>query len=187
MADIRIFVALEMPSAVGQQAAGVAQRLSHLNQMRWVKTEGVHLTLKFLGDVAEECVPEIVSAAQQVALDTGPMMLSTSGVGGFPKLEDARVLWLGIGGDLGKLEALQSKVMQAFSEMGFDPDRRRFFAHVTVGRTRRAPVRVKPEEVGVLNPVHFSVDRLTVMKSELLPGGARYTPLGYGMFGAGGL
>jgi 2'-5' RNA ligase len=184
MADVRIFVALEMPSAVGQQVAGVAQRLSHLNQVRWVNPGGVHLTLKFLGDVAEGRMPEIVSAVQQVASETAPMMLSTADVGGFPKREDACVLWLGVGGDLDKLMALQKKVTQAFSEIGFEPERRRFFAHVTVGRVRRAPVSVTLEEVGLLHPVHFSVDRLTVMKSELLPGGARYTPLGYGIFEA---
>ena len=86
MADVRIFVAIEMPSVVGQQVAGVSQRLSYLKQVRWVKPEGVHLTLKFLGDVAEERVSEIVSAVQQIASDTAPMMLSTTDVGGFPKL-----------------------------------------------------------------------------------------------------
>ncbi|MDP6038295.1 MAG: RNA 2',3'-cyclic phosphodiesterase, partial [Candidatus Latescibacteria bacterium] len=119
-----------------------------------------------------------------IASDTAPMMLSTTDVGGFPKLEDARVLWLGVGGDLEALKALQSKVTQALAEIGFEPDRRRFFAHATVGRARRAPVRVSPEEVGLLHPVHFAVDRLTVMKSELLPDGARYTALGYGTFEA---
>ena len=186
MAGIRTFVALEMPVAVKRQVVSVARHLSHLGQMRWVRSEGVHLTLKFLGDVEENRVADIVSAVQQVASKFQPFALSTAGLGGFPRLERARVLWLGVEGDLERLRILQGRIAQKLEDLGFERERRRFFAHVTVGRARRKPVRVIAENATKWRAVNFSVDRVSVMKSTLRPEGAVYTPLGYGMFEGGG-
>ncbi len=182
MAGIRTFIALEMPVAVKRQVIFVARHLSHLGQMRWVRSEGVHLTLKFLGDVEENRVADIVSAVQQVASKFQPFALSTAGLGGFPRLESARVLWLGVEGDLEQLRILQGRIAQKLEDLGFERERRPFFAHVTVGRARRKPVRAIAENATKWRAVNFSVDRVSVMKSTLRPEGAVYTPLGYGMF-----
>ena len=186
MAGIRTFVALEMPVVVKRQVVFVARHLSHLGQMRWVRSEGVHLTLKFLGDVEENRVADIVSVVQQVASKFQPFALSTAGLGGFPRLERARVLWLGVEGDLGQLRVLQGRIAQKLEDLGFERERRPFFAHVTVGRARRKPVRVTAVNVKTWRAINFSVDRVSVMKSTLRPEGAVYTPLGYGMFEGGG-
>lgn len=185
MAGIRTFVALEMPVAVKRQVVSVARHMSHLGQMRWVKPEGVHLTLKFLGDVEENRVADIVSAVQQVASKFQPLALSTAGLGGFPHLESARVLWLGVEGGLGQLRILQGRIAQKLEDLGFERERHPFFAHVTVGRARRKPVRVIAENATKWRAVNFSVDRISVMKSTLRPEGAVYTPLGYGIFKGG--
>lgn len=186
MAGIRTFIALEMPVAVKRQVGSVARYLSHLDQMRWVRPEGVHLTLKFLGDVEENRVADIVLAAQRVASEFQPLALSTAGLDGFPRLESARVLWLGVEGDLEQLRILQGRIVQNLEDLGFERDRRPFFAHVTVGRARRNPVRVISENTEKWRAVNFSVDRVSVMKSTLRPEGAVYTPLGYGMFKGSG-
>ena len=181
MAGMRTFVALEMPAAVKRQAISIARDLSHLKQMRWARPEGVHLTLKFLGDVEEDRIPDMVSVVQQITSQFRPLKLLTAGVGGFPRLESARVLWLGVEGDLGRLGALQSQIAQQLEALGFERERRRFVAHVTLGRARRKPVRVPPEQANKWRPVNFFIDRVSVMKSTLRPEGAVYTPLGHGM------
>ena len=186
MAGIRTFVALEMPVAVKRQVVSVARHMSHLDQMRWVRPEGVHLTLKFLGDVKENRVADIVSAVQQVASKFQPFALSTAGLGGFPRLERARVLWLGVEGDLGQLRILQDRIAQKLEDLGFERERRRFFPHVTVGRVRRKPVRLTAENAKKWRAVNFTVDRVSVMESTLRPDGAVYTTLGYGIFKGGG-
>ena len=181
MAGIRTFVALEMPVAVKRQVVSVARHMSHLDQMRWVRPEGVHLTLKFLGDVKENRVADIVSAVQQVASKFQSFALSTAGLGGFPRLERARVLWLGVDGDLERLRVLQSRIAQQLGTLGFERERRRFFAHVTVGRARHKSVRLTAENAKKWRVVNFTVDRVSVMESTLRPDGAVYTTLGYGM------
>ncbi len=181
MAGIRTFVALEMPVAVKRQVVSVARHMSHLGQMRWVRSEGVHLTLKFLGDVEENRVADVVLAVQRVASKFQPLALSTAGLGGFPHLESARVLWLGVEGDLERLRILQGRIAHKLEDLGFERERRRFFAHVTVGRVRRKPVRMTAENAKKWRAVNFTVDRVSVMKSTLRPDGAVYTTLGYGM------
>jgi len=185
MADIRIFVALELPGIVGQLVVEVAKHLSHLNQVRWVKPKGAHLTLKFLGDVAENVLPEVVVVVKHVAAKCDPLRLATTQVGGFPGLDRAQVIWLGVDGDLDRLYGLQSQIEMGLEGLGFKPERRKFKAHITVGRARRKPVKVDVERVSALRPIHFSIDRVSVMKSDLNPEGAVYTPMGYGIFGAG--
>jgi len=182
MANIRTFIALEMPFVVTQQLAGVMDQLGFLgDRVRWAKPDGVHLTLKFLGDVSAECIGDIVEIAQHVAAQSEPLTLQTSGVGGFPNLEKARVLWLGIRGDVDALSQLQETLERHLEPLGFERERRKFFPHLTAGRARRQPVCVERDRLAATQPIHFRVDRLTVMKSELRPEGAVYTPLGYGM------
>ncbi|MCZ6634728.1 MAG: RNA 2',3'-cyclic phosphodiesterase [bacterium] len=182
MASIRIFVALELPGVVRQILADTQSNLDFLDRkVRWVRPEGMHLTLKFVGDVCEGQVPVIVSAVQEAAANTQVLRLSTSGMGGFPNLDRARVVWVGIQGDLEPLRDLQGRVDDLLEGAGFPAEKRRFFPHVTFGRARRNPVQVPKDRAGPVPSVHFQVDRVTVIKSELKPDGAVYSPLGYGL------
>ena len=184
MASIRTFVALELPGVVRQTLADMQSNLDFLDRkVRWVRPEGVHLTLKFLGDVSEAQVPAIVSAVQEAAANAQVLRLSTSGIGGFPNLDRARVVWVGIQGDLEPLQDLQGRVDDLLEGAGFPAEKRRFFPHVTLGRARRNAVRVPEDRAGPVPSVHFQVDRVTVIKSELNPDGAVYSPLGYGLLG----
>ena len=181
MEPVRTFVALELPEAAVQTLAGVIDRLSRLqDRVRWTRPEGMHLTLKFLGDVEAEKVPEVVDAVGKVAGKAAPFSLHTAEIGGFPGEDRARVVWVGVGGDLDALTGLQAGVEAALSPLGFPPERRRFFPHLTLGRARRNPVAVPPEPAGSVRSPDFRVERVTVMKSDLRPGGAVYTALGYG-------
>ena len=182
MGSVRTFVALELPWAVGITLAAAIERLAFLgNKVRWVRPEGAHLTLKFLGDVDEARVPGVVAAVQDAASGIPPFTLKTAHLGGFPRLERARVFWLGLQGDVDVVCRLQERVEQVLAPMGFAPERRRFFPHITLGRARRNPVGGAPASGAAVPAVHFPVDRVVVMKSDLQPGGAVYSPLGYGL------
>lgn len=185
MANIRVFVALELPGAVGLQVAEVAKDLRHLDQVRWVRQEGVHLTLKFLGDIDKRILPKVVDVVKQVTARFQPLMLATADLGAFPKHDKAQVLWLGVTGDIDLLKTLQEQIDVALESIGFKPERRKFKAHITVGRVRRKPVKIDKRALKVLRPIHFSIDRVSVMKSDLHPDGAVYTPMGYGLLGGG--
>ena len=179
--DIRTFIAFELPGVVHQQVGNAIQRLSFLgDRVRWSKPDGAHLTLKFLGDVSQEQVSEIGAVVQNVAQKSAPLMLTVTGVGGFPDLDQARVIWLGVQGDLDGLRDLHSHLEAELTPLGFEPERRKYFPHITLGRARRNAVSVDGARVGTFSPVHFRVDCLTLMKSELQPEGAVYSPLSYG-------
>ena len=182
MALLRTFVALELPGVVAKALAAIIDRLKvTTGGVRWVRPEGIHLTLKFLGDVEEARIPEIVAAVQQSAGKAALFTLETSDVGGFPGLDRARVLWVGLGGDLEALEGLQQEVERALGSLGFPPEQRKFFPHLTLGRARRHPVKIAANPAGAVKTVSFRPDRVAVMKSDLQPDGAVYTALGYGM------
>ena len=182
MASVRTFIALELPGVVGRTLADTIGVLKVLgDKVRWVRPEGVHLTLKFLGDIEESRVPEVVACVQQASGKAAPLMLRTSGLGGFPDRDRARVVWVGIAGDLQPLALLQKEIEEALAQIGFPEERRKFFAHLTLGRVRRRPVSLPSEAAESVQSVNFRVDRVTVMKSDLRPEGAVYTPLGYGL------
>ena len=187
----RTFVALELPEEVRQAIGAVIGRLRQElgerdAQVRWVDPRGTHLTLKFLGPTAEEGVPG-VEAAMRAALAeraTGPLRLSTSHVGFFPGPRVPRVVWLGLEGEIERLGAIRDALEETIAPLGWPTEARPFAPHLTLGRMRpdaspaeRAGVGRVLGQVWAPDPVAFEVDQVSLMLSELGPGGARYTRL----------
>ncbi len=184
MPTVRTFVALEFPAVVGETLGAIIDRLRQAGDgVRWVRPDATHLTLKFLGEVDEARIPDVSRVVQDVARTYVPFTLRTSGVGGFPNRERAKVVWVGVGGDLEALAGLQKEVDEALGSLGFPRDERKYFPHLTLGRARRRPVEVDEGESMRPRAVSFRVERIAVMRSDLQPGGAIYTALGYGMLG----
>jgi len=181
----RLFVALAVPetvkSALGDLRAELGQGLPSL---RWVRPEGIHLTLRFLGDVPEGELEAVRLALAPCADGVAPFTLQTVGVGVFPHLRAPRVFWIGFRTIPDPLYHLQDRVEQAMNGIGFTPERRPFRPHLTVGRFRRQLRRTDRELLGgalqrngdrvfgELNGTRFSLYR-----STLLPAGARYDEL----------
>ncbi len=186
MGLVRTFVAVGLPGEVVRTLAATIDCLREVGDgVRWVRPEGIHLTLKFLGDVEEAQIPDVVAAVEQVAGEVAPFTLQTAGAGGFPSRDRARVLWVGIEGDLEALKRLQDGVERVLNSLGFPPERRRFTAHLTLGRARRRPVALSGDMAGPIQPVRFRVERVDVMKSDLRPEGAVYSVLGCGALDVG--
>ena len=149
--------------------------------MKWVRSENIHLSLKFLGDVEETREPELRTALQRAA-GTGseprPLTLQITGFGVFPDYHRPHVLWAGVTAEPG-LELLQHGIEQAFAPLGFPTEARAFRPHVTLARSARD---AKPRDFAgleeLLRGIEFdetvTVAEVDLMQSTLQPGGPVY-------------
>lgn len=179
---LRLFLALDLPEVHRQEVAERAGRLrSRLPAARWVRPEGLHLTLAFLGAVDADRVPELTAAVAPVFAAAAPFAVTVGGGGTFPPARPARVAWVGLHAGP-ELTALQRNVAAAaLGTLGREPEARPFHAHVTVARPRRPWNRRASEDFarafeGTLGEP-FEATEGVLYRSELGPGGSRYTAL----------
>ena len=135
-ATIRTFVAVELDDGIKAHIAAAIEQLrrERIDNLRLVRPEGVHLTLKFLGDIDAGRVPAIADAMTRVAACHTPFNLSLGSPGVFPNTNRARVLWIGVDGDMESLRLLQAGTEEALIAAGFSPEKQRFNPHLTIGR-----------------------------------------------------
>jgi len=134
---VRLFVALNLPDQVRRALWDAAAPVRDLGlPVRWVSPEGIHLTLKFLGDVADEQEPELRAALTRAAGGGRPLPVAVRGFGVFPDYVRPRVIWAGLDPDPA-LELLQHRVEREFGPLGFPTEGRPFHPHLTLGRAAR--------------------------------------------------
>ena len=171
---VRTFIALELSDAQKDGILGLIERLrSEGLRASWSRRATIHLTLKFLGDVEEESLQDVVEATGRAASRVGPFGVSLGGAGAFPSARRPRVLWLGVEADRALFD-LQGALEEELSELGFERERRRFKPHVTLGRIREQP---SGSIEALLDSLEIPegrtvVDSVRVMRSKLSPGGA---------------
>ncbi len=180
---MRLFVAVDLDQAVRAAAAATTRRVALLAEragsVNWVKPENMHLTLKFLGEVADARVAEIAARVKEV-YDIPAFDASFAGVGLFPPSGPARVIWIGMTAGAEALTALQEEVERRIGPLGFPAEKRGFQAHLTLGRFRvPAPrtIRAAIEEAGAGAVGTCRIDHVTLYQSRLSPRGAMYTAL----------
>ena len=187
---IRAFVAIEIGGEAKRALADAiaALRSDHIAALRPVRPEGVHLTLKFLGDIAPEVAPRIGDALAGVAARYAPFRLALGGTGFFPagNAGRARALWVGVDGEVDALRELQDDVDGALAALGFARERQAFRPHLTLARLHnRASASDRRRAVAALGnyrlpqDVGIRADGVSLMRSELLPGGARYSRMAH--------
>jgi len=186
MEQIRSFIAIELPREIRAGLDSLEERLKAGQHpfVKWVDPEGIHLTLKFLGNIALTTVPEIIEAITKIAQPISPFRLQIGGLGVFPNWQRPQVVWVGIGGEVEKLAALQRDMEAALAPLGFPSESRSFKAHLTLGRLReraspgdrqRFAAWARSIEFETSRP--FEVSALRLMKSQLTPSGAIYSQL----------
>jgi len=187
---IRAFIAISLPESVLQamgQAQETLRRLGH--GIRWVRKEGIHLTLKFLGDVDVDRVENIHMAMERASNGTSPFVLTGEGIGVFPDLRRARVIWIGLTGDLQVLFALQANLESQLKNLGFPKEKRPFKGHLTLGRIKgrvgATELREAVEGLANFQTDAFTVQSVALFQSTLRPQGAIYTRLAEVSFGSG--
>jgi 2'-5' RNA ligase len=179
---LRTFIAIDLPPPIQEALDRFEKELQKAHApVTWVKPERIHLTLKFLGDVALDRIAEIQKSLEGVAGSLPPFRLQPSGCGAFPTIKQMRVIWVGLRGDGCGLNVLQQAVEEAMVHLGFKREERPFRPHLTVGRVKgRQHLRALQEllvDRQNFEAEAFDVMELVLYKSELRPEGARYTPL----------
>lgn len=180
---MRSFVAVEMSEACRRALQGAIEGLKPLAPgVRWVQPDSLHLTLKFIGDLAEADLPRTIERLEAVAAGSGPFTMGVSGMSGFPPHGTPRVVHVALQEPTGTLMALQKAVEDAIVEdLGVEREDRPFTAHVTLGRTKdRRGCPTMDELSAAVRDQDFgrvAVDSFILMRSELRPGGAVYSPV----------
>ncbi len=185
METVRTFVAIEVPPPIKEALARVQQTLRQSGaEVRWVRLEGIHLTLKFLGGVAPAQLPALQEGLASVCERVPPLPLQIGEPGFFPnsgKGGRPRVIWVGVEDARGMLRALQGEIDEACTRLGFPAEGRPYQPHLTLGRVqssrrletlREAVAGLRGQTLGA-----FDAREVVLMRSDLRPSGAVYTPL----------
>jgi 2'-5' RNA ligase len=180
---MRTFIAIEIPAEIIEEMAKVQDELKRSGaDAGWTRPEGIHLTLKFLGEVPESKIEEIKNAMVQAAEATSRFRLEIAGAGAFPNPKNPRVVWLGVSGDIDKLSALQGSVEESMTAMGFEREKRAFSPHLTLARIKYLRPRYSwqkaIESIKDIRLADFNVDHVSLMKSDIKSSGAVYTEIG---------
>lgn len=185
---MRTFIAIELPDAIRgglQREIDILRTLPGGRAVRWVSASGIHLTLKFLGEVAPSRIESIQGAMREAAAGPSPFEVSVRGLGVFPNSRRPRVVWVGVEDTSGHLARVQSELEDRLGKLGFEREDRSFHPHLTLGRVRRGASAIESQELGetlagVVSPEigSLSVVRLSLMRSDLRPTGAVYSRMG---------
>jgi len=176
---LRSFIAIELPLSIRSALVELQQELKGCNaDIRWVKPDNIHLTLKFLGDVTEGRIDEIIEGTREVCGRHCQKGLEVRGLGVFPNRRSPRVLWVDVIGD-GQLSGLQSDIEDAMSRAGFKKEKRGYTPHLTIGRFRSLKDKDQLfERITKLSNSSLGfmvVKSVALMRSDLSPAGAKYT------------
>ncbi|MHC5021506.1 MAG: RNA 2',3'-cyclic phosphodiesterase, partial [Planctomycetota bacterium] len=134
---MRCFVQLELPPEARAHCAGrLAAWTRAAGRLRLTDPSRLHMTLAFLGEVAESRIPEIVAALEMAAAGHGPVRVAVGAPGAFPSLQRPRVLWFGVPDADGAVGALAESVHAELEAIGLPRERRPFRPHVTFARVR---------------------------------------------------
>jgi len=186
MEQIRAFVAIELPDEIKHHLTQVGKILRRDREsfVKWADSDGIHLTLKFLGDIPSDQVANVSSAIESGAKGIVPFSLELQQTGAFPNLRSPRVAWVGVGGNLADLYKLQKNIETALQPLGFSPEKRQYSAHLTLGRVRERASQSQRADLGkalqtmkINDPAAFRVERVSLLQSKLTPGGAVYSRL----------
>ena len=180
----RTFIAVELGEQARTALATIIRELADaLPSVRFVDPESLHLTLAFLGELDDDRLALASEAARAAARTPAPFDLGIGGLGVFGPRRAPRVVWAGVTGDVERLQEAQRRLADELAARGFLLDERAYSPHLTLARIKRP---LETDELATLErflrapagePAPIPVRALSVMKSELLRGGARYTRL----------
>ncbi len=186
---VRTFVAVEIDATVRGRAAELIVALGAAGaDVKWVDPRNLHLTLKFLDEVAVAEIPRVCDAVERAAAGVEPFDLEVRGAGAFPNAGRPKTVWLGARGGQEPMIALHASVEAALGKLGFRKEHRRFEPHLTLGRVRSGGPAVASLGGLLRQQAEFDagvchVGELVVFSSELTPAGPVYAALGRASLG----
>ncbi|MBN1862988.1 MAG: RNA 2',3'-cyclic phosphodiesterase [Dehalococcoidales bacterium] len=185
MEPVRSFIAIELPDELKQQLTRLETELKKDGPpgVKWVSPESIHLTLKFLGNIAADKIEAVTGVMTESARGIVPFRLSARGLGVFPNPKRAQVVWVGMEGDLDQLRQLQKQLEAELDRLGFPPEARAFTPHLTLARLRNYASPEERQRFGRLiadrefSAGDIEVESLSLMRSQLTRSGAVYSRL----------
>ena len=191
---LRAFIALSVPPEAQRSLEPAVQQLSVVapGAVRWVALNGLHLTLKFLGNIDGARLQEITQRMQRACRGVSPFTLTLSGVGAFPNERSPTVIWAGVKDDLDAVTKIQAGIDAEMSALGFPPEKRPFTPHLTLGRVRGRAGDAQRSLMGravsacsIEETQSWLVETVQLVRSDLGPRGATYTDLASVTLGGG--
>jgi 2'-5' RNA ligase len=182
----RLFVAVPIPEAARDAIIAIVATVQaaanpEARDVRWVRLDGLHLTLRFLGPTPEEDVAGIAAAVDRTAARLRPFDVVVDGAGAFPSVERPRALWLGVGEGSAALAEAAATLDDELAPIGWERTDRPFRAHLTLARSDgvRAGPAVARRLIDAARTVHtpFRADSLVLFESLSGGGPSRYVPL----------
>jgi 2'-5' RNA ligase len=182
---MRVFFCIELPTQVKEQIAHISSMLKQVDtRVSWVRQENLHITLKFLGEVSSDQIKALKEIGRNAIRNTAlneSVHLEFNKYGGFPNLNNPRVIWLGCHEEPKELQLLVQNLGSELKKIGIQTDQKRLTTHVTIGRIKDpnsnteklTNLMEKAESFEIPN----EIDNMTLMKSELSPDGSIYTPI----------
>ena len=201
MESVRLFLAVELPEGVrrliGEKTDGLRQAAGEKSRLvKWVPAANLHITVKFLGQALLDKIPGLHKLLDEALGGFEPFSLEAYGTGAFPGGRSPRVLWVGARGPFyEKMLAVKEGAEAACEKAGFERETNSFTPHITIGRVRpdglkdRAAAARLMDGLATLHDFSFGmidVEKITLMKSVLKPGGPEYSALAAVNFGGRG-
>ena len=186
MEQIRSFIAIELPAELKLELVQLEAQLKSGKQLgvKWVDPDGIHLTMKFLGNIAVDRVEGITRAMEEAVCGISPFQLKVKELGVFPNFKRVQVAWVGLSGEVDKLAQLQKRIESNLTPLGFAPESRPFAPHLTLARLRAQTSPDERQRFGhlIANTTFeaactIEVDAISLMQSQLTREGAIYNQI----------
>jgi 2'-5' RNA ligase len=184
---IRTFIAIQLTADLKSILTEIGHEINNRippQTVRWVKPAAMHLTLVFLGDTPAAQLNAVEQAMRSATTSIPPITLTATGIGCFPNTRRPRVVWVGIEETTGHLQHLKKRVDQALEPLGFQPERRRYSPHLTLGRVHKRASRGDAQQLGKViesatlkDAGEMTAQQIHLIRSDLRPTGPIYTVL----------
>jgi RNA 2',3'-cyclic 3'-phosphodiesterase len=178
---VRTFICIDIPASIKTRMEDLQVKLRRAGgQVSWVRPSNIHLTIKFLGNVAAARLAAVCEGVTRATHTISHFQLGVSGAGAFPSARSPRVLWVGLAETAPDLQLLYENVEDEMFRLGFPRESRPFSPHLTIGRLKS---RENAQRLGEMitaigfESEGFDAREVIVMRSSLRPTGAIYTPI----------
>ncbi|MGD0339654.1 MAG: RNA 2',3'-cyclic phosphodiesterase [Bacteroidota bacterium] len=179
MASIRTFIAIPTPDNVRQVLSEIQAELKTSRaEVKWEPHEKLHITLRFLGNVDERQLPQLMTECSNVVCNLPSFSLIYEGLGCFPDTRNPRIIWAGSHNDDGTLVRIKKNIDDIVVRYGFERENRSFHPHITLARVKgrqNIPSLIKMFQSVTFEPHPVIIDEVHFMKSELRSTGSIYT------------
>lgn len=179
MASIRTFIAIPTPDNVRQVLSDIQAELKTSRaEVKWELQEKLHITLRFLGNVDDRQLPQLMDECSKSICNFPSFSLIYGGLGCFPDIRNPRIVWAGSHNDDGTLFKMRKEIDDIVAGYGFERENRSFHPHITLARIKgkqNIPNLIKMLQSITFEPHPVIIDEVHFMKSELRPTGSIYT------------